>query len=386
MTMAPAFSNARRLFPHAPKTVYLNSASYGPFCKPVAAAIERNIAIRLEACRDDSHDAFAAADNLRTMYAKLIGARKREVGIGMNTSFGLNIAAFGLSLGSGDEVLIPDIEFPAIAYTWRAAAEAGGFKIKFVKTRDRCFDLDYLEGAITNRTRVVSLSWVQFFNGYKVDLAPLAQLCHDRDIFLVVDGIQGMGVEPINVRRLGVDVYTSGCQKWMLSPHGGGFFYLSDRIRDNLKLPFMSWLGVDWKVQFTDLFRYDLPWFDSAQRFEMGYYAVLNLLGMEAVAEIFTDLGIRNIQKHNYDLIDRLADFVDEHPFYKTTSSRNRRHRSSIFTFTCLDYQKLHRKILKAGMVLAQREGSIRVSIHLFNNRRDVDCLKNVLVDFAGKR
>ncbi|MFH1685975.1 MAG: aminotransferase class V-fold PLP-dependent enzyme [bacterium] len=383
MATRPDFSKARRLFPHAPKTVYFNSASYGPFCRPVAAAIERNVAVRLAANRDDSHDAFAASDHLRTVYAGMIGAHKREVGIGLNTTFGLNIAAFGLSLKPGDEVLIPDIEFPAIAYTWRAAAEAAGFKVKFVKTVDRCFDLNRLEDAITTRTRVASLSWVQFFNGYKVDLSPLAKLCRDRDILLVVDGIQGMGVEPINVRQLGVDVFTSGCQKWMLSPQGGGFFYLSDRIRDKLKHPFMSWLGVDWKVQFTDLFRYDLPWFDSARRFEMGYYAVLNLLGMEAAAGVFTDLGIRNIQGHNYDLIDRLADFIKKHPFYRATSSLDRRHRSSIFTFTCRDYQKLHKKILKAGIVLVQREGSIRVSVHLFNNQRDIDRLKSVLEDFA---
>jgi selenocysteine lyase/cysteine desulfurase len=203
---------------------------------------------------------------------------------------------------------------------------------------------------------------------------------------MVVDGIQGMGVEPINVRKLGVDVFASGCQKWMLAPQGCGLFYLSDRVREQLKPPFMSWLGVDWQVQFTDLFHYDKPYFDSAQKYELGYYVVLNLMGMRAAAEIFRTLGIRNIQKHNRGLIDRLAGYIRSNPFYSITSSMKSKHRSSIFTFSCDGYQELHRELLKNRIILVQREGSIRVSVHLFNDESDIDKMIEVLEDFARRR
>jgi len=379
------FTWARSLFPHAGKTVYFNTASFGPFASPVAEAIKANIDQRLDASRDDSLEAFATADELRNMYARMLKARKREIGLGFNTSHGINIAAYGLPLKPGDEVLVTDVEFPAVVYTWKEAARQRGLKLKFVRTVDRRLDIQRLKRAIGKRTRVLAISWVQFFNGYRNDLAELAEICKRHNLFYVVDGIQGMGVEPINPGKLGIDIFSSGCQKWMLSPQGCGFFYLSDRIRDRLQVPGISWLSADWKVQFTDLFRYDLPLFDSARRFEQGYYVVLNLMGMKQAADLFLSLGISRIRKHNYALIDRLADYLNSEPFYTITSSMEPKHRSSIFTFTCRDYQRLHRKILKKGIILVQREGSIRVSVRLFNNEEDIDRLIDVLRAFAKR-
>jgi selenocysteine lyase/cysteine desulfurase len=377
------FATTRALFPHTGKVAYFNSASYGPFCTPVRDAIYENVEIRMAADRDDSHDAFDTADWLRTAYAKMIGAPKRTVGIGLNTSFGLNMAAFGLPLKRGDEILVSDIEFPAIVYTWKAAAEARGLKIKFVKSRDRCLDIDALNKAIGKRTRVLSLSYVQFFNGYKNDLATLAEICRKHDLYFVVDGIQGMGVEPLNVVKTGIDIFTSGCQKWMLAPQGCGFFYLSDRVRDTMTPPVMSWLGVDWKMQFSDLFHYNREWIDSARRFELGYYVVLNLHGMKAAAQVFQNLGIRNIQQHNHALIDRLAKYIRSNPQYRITSSMEPKHRSSIFTFACERVAELHRELLKNKIILVNREGSIRVSVHLFNDESDIDRLIEVLDRFG---
>jgi len=377
------FKQARSFFPHTKKVIYFNSASYGPFCTPVREAIMANIDQRVAAERDDSHDAFATADELRVAYAKMIGAPRRAVGIGLNTSHGLNIAAFGLPLKRGDEVLVSDIEFPAVVYTWKAAAEARGLKIKFIRSHNLFFDIGEFEKAISRRTRVLSLSYVQFFNGFKNDLKTIAEICRKHYIYLVVDGIQGMGVEPINVVRVGVDVFTSGCQKWMLSPQGCGFFYLSDQVRDSITPPFMSWLGVDWKMQFSDLFHYDREYFNSAQKFEQGYYVVLNLMGMKAATQIFQNLGIRNIQQHNRALIDRLASYIRSNSFYRVTSSMVGKHRSSIVTFACDDVKSLHRELLRNRIILVNREGSIRVSVHLFNDEGDIDRLIEVLERFA---
>ena len=377
------FAEIRKLFPHTGNIAYFNAASYGPFSTRLQEAVDKNINIRLTAEHDDSHDAMDIADALRADYAGLIGAESKQVGIGLNTSFGINIAAFGLPLKEGDEILVSDVEFPAVAYTWRAAAEAKGYKLKFVKSVDRQFNVDELKKNIGPRTRVLALSWVQFFDGYKNDLKELSALCKKHGMYFIVDGIQGMGAEPIDVRKLGLDIFSSGCQKWMLAPQGCGFFYISDEIRDTITPPFMSWLGSDWQMNFSDLFHYDRPYFDSARRFELGYYAVLNLHGMKASVEIFKELGITNIQKHNHDLIDRLAEYIKGNPFYRITSSMDPIHRSSIFTFSCDDVKALHKAILKEKIILVTREGSIRVAVHLFNDQTDIDRLITVLDSFS---
>lgn len=378
------FAMVRKEFPHAPRVTYFNSASYGPFCTPVAKAITDNCQLRLEADKDDSHDAFAALDNLRLTFATMTGARQSEIGIGSSTSFGINIAAYGLPLNKGDEVILSDTEFPALIYTWREAAKSRGLKLKFLPSSNRCFDIEKFKENLTARTRVLAISYVQFFNGYKNDIEQISNICKKHNIYLIVDGIQGMGVEPINLRTLGVDIFTSGCQKWMLSPQGGGFFFIADKIRNELTLPFTSWLSADWKVSFTELLDYERPLFDSAQAFEMGYYAVLNILGMSAAAKLIQSLGIENIQEHNHGLIDQLVDYIKANDFYAITSSMEEKHRSSIFTFTCPDFKKLHRQLLNEKIMLVQREGSIRVSVHLFNNRSDIDKIITVLKKFSS--
>ncbi len=379
------FADFRREFPHTENTVYFNSASYGPFSITVKKAIEDNIDLRLAADIDDTLYAFTVAEELRSDYAGLVGADKQDIGLGLNTSFGLNVIAFGLPLPQGSEILVSDIEFPAIIYTWRAAAERFGYKLKFVPAKDMSFDIETFKKAITGKTKVLAVSYVQFFNGYKNDLATLSQICHENDILLVVDGIQGMGTEPVDVRQLGLDVFTSGCQKWMLAPQGCGFFYLAPELRRKIQPPFMSWLGVDWQMNFTSLFKFDNPYFDSARKFELGYYVVLNLAGMKAAVKYFQLLGIENIQRHNHRLIDRLAEYIKNNRRYKITSSMAPLHRSSIFTFTCDNYKELYQEIVKRKIILAQREGSLRVSVHFFNNDDDIDKLLEVLDDFSKK-
>ncbi len=378
------FKKARDLFPHAGKIVYFNSASSGPFCTPVHDAVRASLDQRLAAERDDSHQAFVVAEKLRGDYAKLIGAPKRTVGLGMNTSFALNLAAYGLPLKRGDEVLLSDVEFPALPYVWRAATESRGLRLRYLKSKNRFFNIDELQKQIGKRTKVLALSYVQFFNGFKNDLKTISAICKEHGIYLIIDGIQGMGVEPINVRKLGIDVFTAGCHKWLLAPQGCSFFYVSDEVRDRIVPPFMSWLGVDWKGNFSDLFYYDRDLFDSSRRFEMGFSSTLNLMGMTASVKLFQDLGIAGIQRHNHTLLDRLAEYIKGSSKYRITSSMEPKHRSSILTFTTTDESKnavatLHRRILDDKIILVNREGSIRVSVHLFNDKSDIDRLIAVL-------
>jgi cysteine desulfurase/selenocysteine lyase len=379
------FEAVRARFPHTGKIVYFNAASNGPFSLDVMNAVEENMKVRAAAEIDDTPTGFNSAEELRAAYAGLIGASKDDIGLGLNTSFGLNVVAFGLPLPQGSEILVSDIEFPSIVYAWRAAAERFGYKLKFIKSKDMAFDIDAFREAITDKARVLCLSYVQFFNGYKNDLATIVKICRENNLLFVVDGIQGMGTEPVNVKELGIDVFTSGCQKWLLSPQGCSFFYIAPNVREKLTVPFMSWLSVDWKMNFTSLFKYDNPYYDAVRKYELGYYVVLNLVGMKAAVKYFQQLGIENIREHNHRLLDRLAGYLRGNDYYRITSSMEEKHRSSILTFTCDRLKELYGKITLSKIILAQREGSIRVSAHLYNNEADIDRLIEVLDRFAAE-
>ncbi|MEE8149108.1 MAG: aminotransferase class V-fold PLP-dependent enzyme [candidate division Zixibacteria bacterium] len=285
-----------------------------------------------------------------------------------------------MPLKEGDEILVSDVEFPAAVYAWRGAAETKNLKLTFVKSTDKKFDLRELEKAISDKTKVIVVSFVQFFNGYKINLAGISELCKKHGIYFVVDGMQGVGAEPINVKELGIDILACGCQKWLFSPYGSGFFFISDSVKDKLIPQSITWYAADWQLNHTDLFKYDLPYFDTAEKFEAGYYATLNMLGMKTAIDIIADLGVENIQKHNHALIDRLASYLKETEFYEIKSSLVENERSSIVTFTCDNYKLLFKYMLENKIKAANREGSIRISVHLFNNENDIDKLIEVLV------
>ncbi len=382
-TQTAAFRAIRAEFPHTKDLVYFNSASYGPYSTRVQKALVDCIGDRVRSQEDSTAGIFATRELLRKEYGALIGAKPSQIGIGLNTSYGLNVAAFGLPLRKGDEVLVSDIEFPAVIYSFRAAAQTRGLKLRFVPSRDRRFDIENLRKAITKRSKVLAVSWVQFFNGYKNDLAALGEICREHGLYFVVDGIQGTGMEPIDVRKLGIDIYSTGCQKWLLAPQGCGFFYVADSIRDQLQLPFASWLGVEWKQKFGDLFKYNLDFAETVSRFELGYYVELNLVGMRQSVGMFRELGVRTIQRHTHGLIDRLAEYIRSNRFYRITSSMEPKHRSAIFTFTCDGYREVHRELFRNKIVCVHREGSIRISVHIFNNEEDVDRLIRILDRFA---
>ena len=378
------FRAVRKLFPvtgNARGITYLNAASTGPLSNPVKEKLDAYYQSTQYLEKNSDHAAFADLDKIRKLGARLIGARPDEVGYGFHTGYGLNIAAFGLPLKRGDEVLLSDIEFPSNVYPWLALRERG-IVIKFVKSTNGFFDIDNLKKAISKKSKVLSLSFVQFFNGYKNDLKTIGKICKDHGLYFVVDGIQGCGVETLNVHNCMIDMFSAGAQKWMLSPLGTGLFYIRKELQKELITPFSSWLSVDWKLNFTDLFHYDLPYFDSARRFEMGTYPYAHVHAMAAALEIIDSLGVKNIQSHNHRLLDILIDYLKKSPHYRIVSNLENKHRSSILSFTSSDYLDIHKELLKNKIICVQREGAVRVSVHLYNNEKDINRLISILKKF----
>jgi len=368
------FEKIRKLFPVTSgerDITYFNNAATGP----LNVNSRKKMDWYYDECfyhnRDTDHAAFEDLEYIRRTGAKFIGADENEVGFGFNTGYGLNIAAFGLPLKEGDEVLLSDFEFPSNVYPWMELKHRG-VEVKLLPAVERFFDIATLKGAITRKTRVLSLSFVQFFNGYKNDLKAIGDICKEHDIYFVVDAIQGCGAETIDVRECGIDILSAGAQKWLLSPLGTGIFYVSRELQEKLKRPLAGWLSVDWGLNFSNLFYYDKPPFDSARKYELGTYPYGHVFGMAEAFKIIERLGIENIQEHNHQLLDCLSEFLTSEKKYGITSSLEERHRSSILTFTCEDARELHRRLLNNGITCAFREGSIRIAVHLYNNRADV--------------
>jgi selenocysteine lyase/cysteine desulfurase len=377
----------RRLFPQIRNTAYFNAASNGPLSDPAYRIQDMFFQKTRTGQMGDQAEVFAALDRIRVNAAAIFGCQTAEAGYGFNTTFGLNLAAFGLPLKPGDEIMLSDIEFPANVYPWLELRRRG-ITVTLLKSDNGRFDIDLFERSITRKTKVLSLSFVQFFNGYKNDLPTLGRLCRRHGLWFVVDAIQGAGAEPLQVAEWNIDIASAGAQKWMLSPQGTGIFYVSEEIKKKLRAPWRSWLSVDWHCDWSNLRDFDRPFEPSAQQYELGTYPGPLVMALDWALTFINRLTVADIQRHNHALLDRLIAYLESDPSYRITSCLDKKHRSSILTFTSAkgDIRAVYRRLEKAGIVTALREGSIRVSAHLYNNAADIDRLIKVLETMARRR
>jgi selenocysteine lyase/cysteine desulfurase len=153
------------------EAIYLNNASTGPLPERTLAALREFDERRAAPYRLSDDLQFATLARGRDLIARLIGADTEEIGLAVNTSYGINVAAFGLPLGPGDVVLTPDREFPANVYPWMQLARKRGVIYRRLPTCDGAVDEDALRRELEDpAVRAVSISWVGFASGYTVDL------------------------------------------------------------------------------------------------------------------------------------------------------------------------------------------------------------------------
>jgi len=373
---------ARSYFDLSKEIIYLNHAAHGPLPLPARREYELFFDSWQKTAHNHDAESFQIFEKLRAKLAGIIGAEPERIGFEPSTSFGMNILAAGIPWRKGDNLVLSEKEFPASVYPWLRLRDKG-VEIRFARTSDGFIDEDSIIAATDSRTRLIHTSWVQFNNGYRVDLKKLGEFCGKNEILLSVDGIQGTGVVPINVPSLGIDHFTCGCQKWMLGPCGTGFFYLSRRADELIDPPLSGWLSVDWKAEFGDLMRYDLPPRPGPSRYEIGTYPFQDLRALNASVDILRSFDPVEAWRHISGLIDALIVFLKGDTRFKLVSSADEKRRSGIVTLKTSDSRGLYENLVSRGFVLSFREGGIRVSPHFYNSAGEMEKLIEALGDHA---
>lgn len=382
-SLARHFAPYRKLFPFWKKVVHLNTAHICPlnlFALEKLRQFERDW---LEGETEFDRETFRMVDEIRKMAGRLVGADAGEIGFCPNTSFGLNICTSGLDWKPGEEILMSELEFPAGVYLTRPLAEKG-VNVRYLKTEKGYLTPEELAVNLTPHTRVFITSFVQFFNGYKHDLKALSEVCHNNGTLLVVDGMQGVGHQTLDVHAAGVDFLATGGPKWLLSTGGTGFFYCSRELISKIKPAYFGWMGVDWKVDWTDLWKKDLPPFDSARRFEVGSYPHGPVRHFYWSLQLIHKAGLPKIEKYNRALLDLLVEYLNDSP-YHLRSSMEPQNRSSILSFSHPKAPELFRELTRRKFRVSLREGGIRVSPNFYNTPAEIERLIAELKRF-GKR
>jgi selenocysteine lyase/cysteine desulfurase len=362
----PELSELRQLFPVTERCAYLDHAAVSTLSQPVREAMAEYLDERSLWGENAPYE--DVSDSLREELGKLINAEAEEIAFVQNTSEGLNVIANALPLKSGDNVLFCDMEFPSNVYPWMNL-QRRGIEARCVSHHGGGLTVDLVAANADDLTRVVAVSSVQFLTGFRSDLGALGAWCRAHDAYLVVDGIQSVGVLPLDVRACQIDFLACGGPKWLMGPAGQGFMYVRSELLDDLKPPFAGCVSVaGWQAWR----RYDLSFLPNARRFELGCANLVGQVGLLAAVRLLLSLGIETIEARTLRLTDVLIEDLQQRG-YQIASNSSPGRRSSIVSFRVPgDVGRAHANLLEADVVVSRREELIRVSPHCYNTEDEV--------------
>lgn len=372
----------REEFPWAAagETIFLNHASTGPLPARSVRALETWAHLRANPQRIPHDLQFGTLARGRELAARLIGADTSEIALATNTTYGLNLAAFSLPLRAGDVVLTPDREFPANVYPWMALAERRGIEYRRLDCREGVLDAERLARELEDeRVRAVSVSWVQFASGARVDLAALGTMCRERGVYFVVDAIQGVGPLVLDVRTTPIDILACGAQKWLLSPWGSGFLYVRQSLIEQLEPHDVSWLAVRGADDFTRLTDYELAWRTDARKYEFITLPFQDFAGMNTSLELFFELGLADVSAHTLRLAEHIAQWALSRDDVTLVTPASPSRRGGTVSVRPHDARAASERLTKANVAHSLREGAIRLSPHFYNTVDEVQAALDII-------
>lgn len=364
---------AREAFALAPGLVYVNHAAVGVL--PVATRDAVHAMVDDHAARGvlGTWSRELAVPDYRRRIAALVGGHGEEIALLRNTGDGATVIAQGLDLGAGDEVITGANEFGANAYPWLALRERGVTVTLIGAPRERMTP-DVLRRYVTSRTKVVAVSWVTFDDGYRHDLAALAEVAHAHGALFVVDAIQGLGAFPLDVNATGVDAVYAGGAKWLMALQGVSFLWLRANLLDRVALRLPGWRSVADMWDFLDYTQAPAP---DASRYEGGTPNFLGALSLATSIDVLASAGIERIAAHVLALTDRLVEGVRSRG-YTIVGDRSRDDVKSgivLFRRDDVDAIALGKRLNEANICTTYRAAGIRVAPHGHNTLDDIDAI-----------
>jgi selenocysteine lyase/cysteine desulfurase len=370
----------RREMPIAERWVYLDHAAVAPLPAPARGAVEQWSCQASEQGDTVWPQWAERVEQIRSRAASLLNADQDEVAFIPNTTAGIGFVAEGLPWQAGDNVVTLENEFPSNLYPWMNL-DSRGVETRRVPVAAGRVDVDQLLSSCDERTRVIAISWVSYCSGWRIDVAELARLAHQRDILVFLDAIQGLGVFPLDVRETDIDILAADGHKWMLGPEGAGIMY----IRRDL-LPRLRPLNVGWNsvVRAHDFSHVEMNLKPAASRYEGGTQNMAGVLALGASLDLLARMGLGATRSAIADRVLSISDYACARlaaAGARITSPREPQHRSGIVVFDVPGQEPaaVRRRLLDAGVVASCRGGGVRISPHAYISQCDIDQLVDAI-------
>jgi cysteine desulfurase / selenocysteine lyase len=317
--------------------------------------------------------------DVRKSVASLINGSHEGITLTSNTASALHIVIDGLhkEYTPHQNIVITELEFTTNSFPWQMLAKRHRMELRVIPFRSGNFLEQDWEHLVDDNTKFVSVSHVQYSNGYRSDLKYLSDLSNSHGAYLVVDAIQSIGAIPVDVVDLGVDFLASGGYKWQLGPMNTGFFYSNPEHLDKLESYLVGWFSSS---NFHDMSHNTFTPWEDARRFQQSFD--FRFLALRNSFRLLKRYDVEKIYNHIIDLQDYLIKRLDEVEGFSIGSSLEPKKRSGIIrlnrekndTLALVEYLGVN------NVYVAERDGGLRISPHGFNTKEDIDRLIEGLI------
>ena len=363
-------STRLRDFPTLAGITYLNTAaeSIPPRC--TGEAMETYWRDKLLGMKGrDGH--FAQVEACREVSARMLGLQTSEVSFCSCSSEAYNLLASALQLGSGDEVVVTDLDFPAGVTPWLRAADVPVLRVW--KAVDGALDADHLAPLLNERTRLVQVSLVSFYNGHRIDWAPFRDAVRRLapKAVISVDITQALGRVVLDCE--GADILISSTHKWTLGIHGGCIIGIPAASAARLTTRAGGWLHLE-NAFDADRFERAVTKTGAAS-FSVGMPNFVALYALNASLRYLESVGVANIAAHADPLVieaeaELRALGVKPLCRWNGTGILAFQHPRSTELHATLEHEKIH---------VMHNAGRIRIAVHGYNTQDDVQQFLRVL-------
>ncbi|HIK58809.1 MAG TPA: aminotransferase class V-fold PLP-dependent enzyme [Nitrospinaceae bacterium] len=372
----------RQEFPVMEELIFFDHARVAPLPERVRKVVT-------EFVKDATHFGTAHYDTwvvgieqARKNFARLINAETHEVAFVKNTSEGLAIVANGLDWNSGDNVVIPDIEFPANVYPWWNLKRLG-VETRMVHAVEGRVLFDDLVKQVDARTKLISISSVECNSGFRCDLNRIGAFCKDKGILFCVDAIQSLGILPMDVKRDHIDFLSADGHKWMLSVEGLGGFYISKDVLEKVYPVTVGWGNM---VNAADFMDYEFVFRSGARRFEEGSLNTMSIHAFGAALDLLLETGVKEIEKQVMALGDTILEQLQRRELKVYSSSLLEERSGNIAFVLNQDINCLYDWMMENRVKLTVRDGLVRVSPHFYNSEDEVSRFFDLIDKFMVSR
>ncbi len=355
----------RRLFPATGKFAYLNAAGGSPISTIAANEGKRFYDEILE--RGDLYwdEWMKRVADTREKLAHFINADNSELTFTLSTSHGMNLIADMLR-GRGDIVTMKD-EFPSSTPPWLHRK----CNVTFVEPENYGYSIETIARSVDGQTKIIVTSYVQYSTGFRQNLVELGNFCKSRGLIYVVNATQAIGAMPIDVREANIDFLVFASLKWPMAGYGIGGLFINRKWLDQIEPPVVGWQSVE-DPDAMDNNNYHLK--NSASALEVGCPHFSGIFALGGALDLLNQIGQENIQERIFYLNDILVDKLKKLKL-EIISPLERGNRSGITVVKIPNAKEISQRLAKRGIIVSERKNGLRISIHIYNNEKDIDRL-----------